>query len=173
MSDSILADGTDPKIQNGRHNQLSTMMLKSCFHNLLRTAFVTLCFLSFIAGPVFSQSLDYEPKILLVTAHPDDDAIFSATVFKTTRLLNGEVDLAIVTNGEGGYRYSTLGNYLYGQELDKEETGRKYLPGIRKREVMAGGEIMGLRNYYFFDQVDDKSSLDAPPCGTPVWSGAG
>lgn len=107
-----------------------------------------------------AQELDYEPRILLVTAHPDDDALFSATVFKTTHLLDGVVDLAIMTNGEGGYRYSTLGNYIYNRELDREEVGREYLPGIRKKEVMAGGDIVGIRNYYFFDQVDDQFSLD-------------
>lgn len=107
-----------------------------------------------------AQKLDYKPKILLVTAHPDDDAIYSATVFKTTHLLDGVVDLAIMTNGEGGYRYSTLANYIYGKELDKEEVGRSQLPGIRKREVMAGGKIVGLRKYFFFDQVDKAFSLD-------------
>lgn len=98
--------------------------------------------------------LNYQPKVLLVTAHPDDDALFSATVFKTTKLLGGKVDLALMTNGEGGYTYSTLGNYIYNKELDKEEIGRQYLPGIRKRELMAGGEIVGIRNYFFFDQPD-------------------
>jgi len=104
--------------------------------------------------------LDYNPKILLVTAHPDDDALYSATVFKTTHLLDGKVDLALMTNGEGGYHYSTLGNYIYDRQLDKEEIGREYLPGIRKRELMAGGKIVGLRNYFFFDQVDKKYSED-------------
>ncbi len=98
--------------------------------------------------------LDYRPRILLVTAHPDDDALFSATVFKTTHLLDGVVDLALLTNGEGGYRYSTLGNYIYDKELDREEVGRAWLPGIRKKELMAGGDIVGLRNYFFFDEVD-------------------
>jgi len=107
-----------------------------------------------------AQKLDYEPKILLVTAHPDDDALYSATVFKTTHLLNGAVDLALMTNGEGGYRYSTLGNFIYDRQLDKEEVGREFLPGIRKRELMAGGKIVGLRNYFFFDQVDDEYSED-------------
>ncbi len=107
-----------------------------------------------------AQPLDYEPSVLLVTAHPDDDALFSATVFKTARLLDGAVDLAVVTNGEGGYRYSTLGNYIYKLQLDKEEVGRAHLPGIRKKEVMAGGDIVGIRNYYFFDQVDEKYSED-------------
>lgn len=107
-----------------------------------------------------AQELNYQPKVLLVTAHPDDDALYSATVFKTSHLLNGIVDLAIMTNGEGGYKYSTLGDYIYDRQLDKEEVGRAYLPGIRKRELMAGGKIVGLRNYFFFDQVDDEYSED-------------
>lgn len=108
-----------------------------------------------LANMAIAQTpLSYSPKILLVTAHPDDDALFSATVFKTTHLLGGTVDLALMTNGEGGYTYSTLGNYVYGLELDKEEVGRAYLPGIRKKELMTGGDIVGIRNYFFFDQED-------------------
>lgn len=106
------------------------------------------------------QLLDYKPRILLVTAHPDDDALFSATVFKTTHLLGGKVDLALMTNGEGGYRYSTLGNFIYGRQLDKEVVGRAWLPAIRKKELMAGGQIVGMRNYYFFDQVDRQYTED-------------
>lgn len=119
---------------------------------------IIVLFLTGITTETNAQELDYEPKILLVTAHPDDDAIYSTTVFKTTHLLDGVVDLAIMTNGEGGYKYSTLGNFIYNRELDKEEVGRDYLPGIRKSELMAGGEIVGMRNYFFFDQVDDEYS---------------
>lgn len=121
----------------------------------MRKLFLIILFL-FSSGVIVAQDslLNYQPKVLLVTAHPDDDALFSATVFKTTKLLNGVVDLALMTNGEGGYTYSTLGNYVYGLELDKEEVGRKYLPGIRKKELMAGGDIVGIRNYFFFDQPD-------------------
>ncbi len=121
---------------------------------------VSLLFLFGVTEQIQAQELDYEPKVLLVTAHPDDDAIYAATVFKTTHLLNGVVDLAIMTNGEGGYKYSTLGNYIYNRELDREEVGRDYLPSIRKRELMAGGKIVGMRNYFFFDQVDDEYSKD-------------
>jgi len=118
------------------------------------------CCLAFIPVILPAQELTYEPKILIVTAHPDDDALFSATVFKTTHLLGGIADLALLTNGEGGYRYSTLGNYIYGKELDKEEVGRAWLPGIRKKELMAGGDIVGIRNYFFFDQEDFYFTLD-------------
>ena len=107
-----------------------------------------------------NSGLDYQPKILIVTAHPDDDALFAATVWKTTQLLNGKADLAVVTNGEGGYTYSTIGNYVYGLELDKEEVGREHLPGIRKKELIAGGEVVGIRNYFFFDQPDFYYTLD-------------
>ncbi len=122
---------------------------------------ITFLLLAVTFSPLHAQELlDYQPKILLVTAHPDDDALFSATVWKTTKLLNGIVDLALMTNGEGGYKYSTLGNYIYGKELDKEEIGRAYLPGIRKKELKAGGDIVGIRNYYFFDQQDFYYTLD-------------
>ncbi|MDZ7681967.1 MAG: hypothetical protein U5J63_09730 [Fodinibius sp.] len=30
-----------------------------------------------------AQQLDYKPKILLVTAHPDDDALYLATVLRS------------------------------------------------------------------------------------------
>lgn len=119
--------------------------------------FLSLIFVVLSFNPALQAQdslLNYSPKVLLVTAHPDDDALFSATVYKTTQLLGGVVDLALMTNGEGGYTYSTLGNYYYGIELDKEEIGRQYLPGIRKKELMAGGDIVGIRNYFFFDQPD-------------------
>lgn len=121
---------------------------------------LSLFLISNLTAAAQDSLLSYQPKILMVTAHPDDDALFSATVFKTTKLLGGTVDLALMTNGEGGYTYSTLGNYFYGLELDKEEVGRKYLPGIRKKELMAGGDIVGIRNYFFFDQKDFYYTLD-------------
>ena len=121
---------------------------------------ILLTFLLFTVTVQAQTGLDYEPKILLVTAHPDDDVIFAATVWKTTKLLNGTVDLAVMTNGEGGYKYSTLGNFIYGKELDKEEVGREFLPGIRKKELMNGGEIVGIRNYFFFDEKDFYYTLD-------------
>lgn len=106
------------------------------------------------AGPLAA------PRVLLVTAHPDDDALFSGTVYKITHSLGGTVDLALLTNGEGGYRYSTLGEPIYGLQLTDEEVGRAYLPGIRKRELMAGGAIVGIRNYFFLDQVDGGYTRD-------------
>ncbi|MDZ7773587.1 MAG: hypothetical protein U5K31_12740 [Balneolaceae bacterium] len=38
--------------------------------------------------------------------------------------------------------------------------GRAWLPNIRKQELMAGGEIVGMRKYFFFEQLDRRYSLD-------------
>ncbi len=109
------------------------------------------------------------PRILLVTAHPDDDALFCAAVYKTTHSLGGVVDLAVVTNGEGGYRFSTLAEPIYGLELTDEAVGRAYLPGIRKQELMAGGAIVGIRNYFFLDQLDSAFTLDMAKIFAGEW----
>ncbi|WP_020603349.1 hypothetical protein [Spirosoma spitsbergense] len=38
------------------------------------------------------------PKVLIVTAHPDDETMFPVTVFKITHELNGSADIALMTN---------------------------------------------------------------------------
>lgn len=110
-----------------------------------------------------------KPKVLLVNAHPDDESGCAATVFKITKEMNGIVDLAVITNGEAGYKYSTLAESIYGVELTEEKIGRKYLPDIRKKELKAGGAWVGIRNYIFFDQLDTHYTLDADTVLRLVW----
>lgn len=110
-----------------------------------------------------------KPKVLLVNAHPDDESGCAATVFKITKEMNGIVDLAVITNGEAGYKYSTLAESIYGVELTDEKIGRKYLPDIRKKELKAGGAWVGIRNYIFFDQLDTHYTLDADTVLRLVW----
>lgn len=93
-------------------------------------------------------------RVLVVVAHPDDDTDFVGIVYKLTHVLGGKADLCIVTNGEGGYRYSTLAEPIYGLKLTQESVGRKELPAIRKREARAGGAIAGYSNLFFLDQLD-------------------
>lgn len=112
------------------------------------------------------------PKVLIVTAHPDDESGMAATVWKITHDLKGTVDLALVTNAEGGYKYSSLGNEIYGHDLTNEDTGRAYLPAIRKRELMAGGKIIGIRNYFFLDQQDHLYTLNVDSTFGYVWDTA-
>ena len=124
--------------------------------NTLHRIFIPLVFFLVIFSFEISFSQDNAPKVLVVTAHPDDDAAFSGANYKIIHDLKGTVDLALITNGEGGYKYSTLAEDIYGLELTNEDIGRKYLPEIRKKELEAGGKIVGIRNYYYFDQKDHR-----------------
>ncbi|MBO0936766.1 PIG-L family deacetylase [Fibrella sp. HMF5335] len=103
----------------------------------------------------FAQPL----KTLIVTAHPDDETMFPVTVFKLVRELGGSADLALVTDASGGYNGMVASKY-YGMNLLDSTIGRRALPAIRKKELMKAGEVMGITNFYFFDQVDDFYSTD-------------
>jgi len=111
-------------------------------------------------------------RVLLVVAHPDDDSDFSGSIYKLTHVLGGTVDLCVITNGEGGYRYSTLAEPLYGAKLTDEKTGRALLPSIRKKEAMAGGAIAGVRNFFFLDQLDQAYTQDAHEVLARQWHSA-
>jgi len=112
------------------------------------------------------------PRALIVIAHPDDETGVAATVYKITHDLKGTVDLALVTNGEGGYKYSTLAEAYYGLELTEETVGRAHLPRIRKRELMNAGAIIGIGNYFFFDQQDNAYTLNVDSVFANVWDTA-
>lgn len=122
----------------------------------LRKIFIQFLFCIILFSFCDSYSQDSVPKILVVTAHPDDDASFAGANYKIVHDLNGIVDIALITNGEGGYKYSTLAEDIYGLELTDEEVGRKYLPDIRKKELEAGGKIIGIRTYFYLNQKDHK-----------------
>ena len=109
------------------------------------------------------------PSILIVTAHPDDDASFAATIHRITHELGGTADLALITDGAGGYRFSTFAEDIYGLELTNQDVAKKYLPAIRKKELMAGGAIIGLRNYTFIDQPDTGKTFDADAVMENEW----
>ena len=100
------------------------------------------------------------PSALVVIAHPDDEAMCSVTIYKITKELKGTVDVAVITNGEAGFKYSTLAEAYYGVPLTDEKEGRKYLPQIRKQELMNAGKIIGVSNIFFLDQPDAKFNLD-------------
>jgi N-acetylglucosamine malate deacetylase 2 len=102
------------------------------------------------------------PKVLIVTAHPDDETMFPATIFKITRELKGTVDLALITDASGGYNGLIASTY-YGKNLTDSSTGRVALPLLRKKELMCAGEVMGIRNFFFFDQLDDFYQIDPKP----------
>lgn len=120
-----------------------------------------------LATPVFAQQ---PPKVLIVTAHPDDETSFPVTVFKITHDLKGTVDLALMTDAQGGFNGSELGSLYYGYSLTDSVVGRQRLPAIRKQELMNAGRILGIRNYFFFDQKDDLYTQDEKPyAGGTLW----
>ncbi len=102
------------------------------------------------------------PKVLIVTAHPDDETMFPATIFKITHEMKGTADLALITDASGGYNGLVASSY-YGKNLTDSATGRTYLPLLRKKELFCSGEVMGIQNFFFFDQIDDFYQLDPLP----------
>jgi LmbE family N-acetylglucosaminyl deacetylase len=103
------------------------------------------------------------PRVLVVNAHPDDETSFPIILYKITHELKGTVDLALITDGQGGFNGSELGSVYYKLNLTDSTIGRAELPRIRKKEMMEAGDIMGFRNYYFFDQRDDYYNLNPVP----------
>jgi len=111
-------------------------------------------------------------KVLIVVAHPDDEYAFAATTYRLVRELGWAADQVIVTNGEAGYRYSTLAEAVYGVALSQERDGRAHLPAIRKEEAVRAGKILGIRRHYFLDQKDSGFATDAASADSSNWDRA-
>ena len=103
------------------------------------------------------------PKVLVVTAHPDDETGFSVTMFKITHEMKGIVDMAVMTDGGGGFADSQLGALYYNLDLTDSIVARTHLPMLRKQEILNAGKIMGVRNIYFMEQPDDWYTTDPTP----------
>ncbi len=123
----------------------------------------------FFADSSHAQYPSKPPRVLIVTAHPDDESGCAATVYKITRDMHGTVDLALMTNGEGGYKYSTLANEYYHLNITDEKVGRANLPRIRKKELEAAGKIIGVSHWTYFDQKDHKYSLNVHEALDSIW----
>jgi len=118
------------------------------------------CFIA--ANPCYAQhaSAIAPPRVLVVDAHPDDEGAYAASIYKIVQDLHGTVDLAVITDGQAGYKYSTLAEPYYHLKLTDEKIGRKYLPGIRRKELENAGKIIGLHHIYFFNQRDNRYTLN-------------
>lgn len=119
-------------------------------------------FCLFLTTLVFAQ-LPTGPKVLVVTSHPDDETIFPVVLYKVVHDLNGIVDHVLMTDGQGGFSNTELASQYYGINLRDSVIGRAYVPEIRKRELLNAGKIIGTRNVYFMDQLDDHYSQDPKP----------
>jgi N-acetylglucosamine malate deacetylase 2 len=99
-------------------------------------------------------------RALLIVAHPDDEYEMAGTIYRITNELSGTVDQIIITDGEAGYRYSSLAARYYGVNLTDETTGRAKLPRIREEEARRAGRILGIRRQWFLNERDDHFTLD-------------
>jgi len=79
--------------------------------------------------------------------YPDDEYYFAAAIYRIAVELHGTVDELVITNGEGGYRYSTLAEPYYDGFLTSEVAGRKALPAIRREETLNAGRILGIEDH--------------------------
>lgn len=103
------------------------------------------------------------PKILVITAHPDDETTFSVSLFKITKELKGTVDMAVMTDGGGGFADAQLGAMYFDLPITDSIVARTHLPMIRKQEIINAAKIMGIRNIYFMEQPDDFYSTNIEP----------
>ena len=94
------------------------------------------------AGQTVSTTINtgaHPVRVLLVVAHPDDEYEMAGTVYRITKELSGTVDQLILTDGEAGYRYSSLADKYYDLDLTNESVGRKQLAhpprGSRARQA--------------------------------------
>ena len=145
--------------------------MKITFGTFVRVLIIILL-LTGLAGaqaPPAAQAPAVSPRVLIVVAHPDDETCFAVTVYEITHNLGGTVDQLVITNGEGGYRYSLLAESYYGLALTDEAVGRAALPEIRKRELLESGRILGVRNHFFLDERDVRYTQDIEEVLSQHW----
>jgi LmbE family N-acetylglucosaminyl deacetylase len=134
--------------------------LKNSIPIAVRTTVVLLLLTGFAIAQPPVVPVTAPVRALIVVAHPDDESCFAATVYEITHNLGGTVDQLVITNGEGGYRYSLLAESFYGVALTDEAIGRAALPEIRKRELLDAGRVMGIANHFFLDEPDLRYTQD-------------
>lgn len=122
-----------------------------------------------LAAPALAQPAADAPSVLVVTAHPDDETLMAAAIYKITHTLGGTVDLALVTDGSGGFHYAMIAEPFYGIALHDEEDARQNLSPIRKQELREAGRILGLREIFFLDAYDHEYTTDVDTVLQHVW----
>ena len=119
-----------------------------------------------VAAPLRSAE---PPRVLLAVAHPDDEYTFAATVYRITKELGGVADQVVITDGAGGFHYSSLAGPIYGVDLTREQVARTALPEIRRKETLGAGRILGIRRHYFLNQKDAGFTVDPNVAVSRLW----
>jgi LmbE family N-acetylglucosaminyl deacetylase len=107
--------------------------------------------------------------VLLVVAHPDDESEMAGTIYRITKEQSGVVDQVIISDGEGGFRYSSLAGRYYGADLANEPVGRALLPRIRKDEARRAARILGIGHQWFLNERDDHFTLNVEEVLEKTW----
>ena len=94
-----------------------------------RGSFLSVLLLAALSSSSLSAQITSEvpTKVLIVVAHPDDEYYFAATTYRIAVELHGIVDALVITNGEGGFHYSTLAEPFYQKPLTNEAVGQNAL----------------------------------------------
>eukprot|EP01112_Ceratiomyxa_fruticulosa_P013004 TRINITY_DN3634_c0_g1_i1.p1 TRINITY_DN3634_c0_g1~~TRINITY_DN3634_c0_g1_i1.p1 ORF type:complete len:319 (-),score=62.25 TRINITY_DN3634_c0_g1_i1:51-1007(-) len=109
-------------------------------------------------------------SMLFVCAHPDDETLYSGFMHAWVHKLGNVLDQVVVTNGEGGFKYSELSEPYYKLALSKESVARENLPQIRKQEQLESAKILGVRKCFFLDQKDLKFDINIEPVLSEQWN---
>ena len=90
-------------------------------------------------------------------------------MYALSHLLGAQVDLAVLTRGEGGYRAATLAEPIHGLKLTDPEVARVHLASIREQELRAAARILGLHECFFLGQPDAGFTVDASAPAGEGW----
>ena len=119
--------------------------------------------------PRLAAEQSHQSKLLIIAAHPDDEYAFAAATYRLVQESGWIADQVVITNGESGYRYSTLAEKFYGVSLAPTDQGRAHLVEIRKQEAQNAGKILGIRRHYFLDQRDLGFETNAASADSSNW----
>jgi N-acetylglucosamine malate deacetylase 2 len=108
-------------------------------------------------------------RVLLVVAHPDDESEMAGTIYRIAKESSGVVDQVVISDGEGGFRYSALAGRYYGADLASESVGRALLPHIRQGETRQAGRVLGIRRLWFLNERDEHFTLNADEVLQQTW----
>src|SRR5215471_15241893 len=132
-------------------------------------------FLYTLAAPALAEAIPARTgsgRLLIVVAHPDDEYAFAASTWRLTHELGWSAEQVIITDGESGFRYSSLAEAVYGKSLANERDGRANLPAIRREEARRAGKLIGIGRHYFLDQRDLGFASDPAAADCTNWDAA-
>ena len=118
-------------------------MRKRYTHNFIISSLVSIIF----SASLYAQS---GPKVLVVDAHPDDETSFPVMLYKITHDLKGTVDLALLTDGQGGFNGSELGSVYYGYNLTDSKHWPFRITTHKKKRSNGSRKYYGYQAILFF-----------------------